>query len=146
HSHSSSLTKPTQPPGPGASTARHERISCRSCCGSSSTRGRRAQRSKPGASASRRSTPRRRRAISRLVAMAEAQIPEGLTADYANTRVADAIRALQTDPDYDRLAALLLSLRDGYLIADVTGTSKKKKTNIRTIRSTQGQLLLPLFT
>lgn len=78
--------------------------------------------------------------------MARAQIPDGLTADYANVGVHDAIAALQTTPDYERLAAFLTSLREGYLVVDVTGTQKEKATHIRTIRSTQGQLLLPLFT
>lgn len=78
--------------------------------------------------------------------MADAQIPEGLTADYANTRVRDAMVALQEQPDYERLAAFLDALREGFLVADVTGTAKKKATHIRTIRSTTGQLVLPLFT
>ncbi len=78
--------------------------------------------------------------------MAEAQIPEGLTADYANTEVREAILALQAAADYERLATFLSALREGFLIADVTGTQKKKSTHVRTIRSTKGQLLLPLFT
>ena len=78
--------------------------------------------------------------------MAEAQIPEGLTADYANTDVREAILALQADADYERLATFLSALREGFLVADVTGTQKKKSTHVRTIRSTRGQLLLPLFT
>lgn len=79
--------------------------------------------------------------------MANPQIPEGLTADYANTGVQQAIAALQAEPDYAHLAAFLTSLREGYLVADVTGaTSKKKGARVRTIRSTKGQLVLPLFT
>lgn len=78
--------------------------------------------------------------------MAEASIPEGLTAEYVNDAVRDAIHSLQQNPDYERLAAFLTSLREGYLVVDVTGTAKKKATHIRTIRSTKGQLLLPLFT
>ncbi|NLB47410.1 MAG: SseB family protein [Microbacteriaceae bacterium] len=78
--------------------------------------------------------------------MADATLPEGLTADYANDAVREALGALQTDPSYEHLATFLTSLRDGYLFADVTGTQKKKSTRVRTIRSTQGQLLLPLFT
>lgn len=85
--------------------------------------------------------------------MAEAQLPEipdipkGLTADYVNVAVGNAMLALQSTPDYEHLAAFLLALReDGYLVVDVTGTPKKKSTRIRTIRSTKGQLLLPIFT
>ena len=69
--------------------------------------------------------------------MAEAQIPEGLTADYANTEVREAILALQADADYERLATFLSALREGFLVADVTGTQKKKSTHVRTIRSTR---------
>lgn len=78
--------------------------------------------------------------------MAEQQIPEGLSADYANTDVREAIEALQATPDYARLAAFLESLREGLLFVDVTGTAKKKATHIRTIRSTTGKPVLPLFT
>jgi hypothetical protein len=78
--------------------------------------------------------------------MADAQIPEGLTADYENTGVREAILEFQSTPDYERLASFLTALRDDFLIADVTGTQKKKSTRVRTIRSTKGQLLLPLFT
>lgn len=78
--------------------------------------------------------------------MADAQIPEGLTADYENTRVREALEALQATPDYEHLAGFLAALREGWLVVDVTGTQRKKATRIRTIRSTKGQLLLPLFT
>ncbi|MDI6022878.1 SseB family protein [Leucobacter sp. UT-8R-CII-1-4] len=78
--------------------------------------------------------------------MAEAQIPEGITADYVNEEVRDALSNLQSDPDYNHLAAFLNSLREGYLVADVTGTQKKKSTHVRTIRSTKGLPVLPLFT
>lgn len=78
--------------------------------------------------------------------MAKAQIPEGLDADYENVAVREALLALQQDGTYERLAQFLNALRDGFLVADVTGTHKKKSTRVRTIRSTKGQLLLPLFT
>lgn len=78
--------------------------------------------------------------------MAEAQTPEGLTADYANIEARAALDALQANPDYERLAAFLAALRDGWLVVDVTGTPRKKSTRIRTIRSTDGRLLLPVFT
>lgn len=74
-------------------------------------------------------------------------IPEEIHADYANEAVRTAVRELQAIPDYEHLAAFLLALREGYLVVDVTGAaSKKKGTRIRTIRSTKGQLVLPLFT
>lgn len=74
-------------------------------------------------------------------------IPEEVHADYANEAVRTALRELQAEPDYAHLAAFLLALREGYLIVDVTGAaSKKKGTRFRTIRSTKGQLVLPIFT
>lgn len=75
-------------------------------------------------------------------------IPEDLHADYANEGVEAALAGLRETPDYERLAAFLNALREGYLIADVTGTpvSKKRGRRVRTIRSTTGQLVLPLFT
>lgn len=85
--------------------------------------------------------------------MADPEIPDDVSADYANEGVQRALHELQAAPDYERLAALLNSLREGYLIADVTGTSAKRQgqrgrkgPRVRTIRSTQGQLVLPLFT
>lgn len=78
--------------------------------------------------------------------MAQPEIPDDVTPDYENTGVRDALRALQQTPDYERLVAFLESLRHGYLIADATGGTSKKGTRIRTIRSTRGQLVLPLFT
>lgn len=75
------------------------------------------------------------------------QIPEGLTADYSNEGARAALAALKEAPDYAHLAAFLNSLREGFLIVDVTGTTTKKKgTRVRATRSTKGQLVLPLFT
>ena len=78
--------------------------------------------------------------------MAQAQIPDGVHADYENAEVQAALKALQETPDYARLAAFLTALREGYLVIDVTGTSTKRGPRVRTIRSTNGQLVLPLFT
>ena len=74
-------------------------------------------------------------------------IPEDVHADYANAEVREALAALQQTPDYAHLAAFLNALREGYLVVDVTGTpSKKKGHRVRTIRSTTGQPVLPIFT
>lgn len=78
--------------------------------------------------------------------MAHAQIPDDVTADYENDLVQQAIAGFQATPDYDHLANFLTVVREGYLVVDVTGTPSKKSTRIRTIRSTKGQLILPLFT
>lgn len=76
-----------------------------------------------------------------------AQIPDDVHADYVNEGARDALAAFQATPDYEHLAAFLNALRVGYLVVDVTGeASKKKGHRIRTIRSTKGQLVLPLFT
>lgn len=77
-----------------------------------------------------------------------AEVPAEVHRDYANEPVQIALRELQQTPDYAHLAAFLNSLREGYLVVDVTGTGAKKKKGprVRTIRSTRGQLVLPLFT
>lgn len=75
------------------------------------------------------------------------EIPEGVDANYENTAAREALVAFQQTPDYEHLAAFLNALREGYLVVDVTGTSTKKKgPRVRTIRSTKGQLVLPIFT
>ncbi|MBK0419811.1 SseB family protein [Leucobacter sp. CSA1] len=76
-------------------------------------------------------------------------VPEDLSADYENVAALEALEALQATPDHEHLAAFLTALRSGYLVVDVTGApakGRKKGTRIRTIRSTKGQLVLPLFT
>lgn len=74
-------------------------------------------------------------------------IPEDVHADYVNEAAQAALAAFQATPDYEHLAVFLNALREGYLVVDVTGEpSKKKRHRIRTIRSTKGQLVLPLFT
>jgi hypothetical protein len=78
--------------------------------------------------------------------MAEIEIPDGLSADYANESVENAIAALNRQPDWQHMAAFLTALREGFLVVDVTATQKKKSTHIRTVRSTKGQLVLPVFT
>lgn len=85
-------------------------------------------------------------ALDRLAHMTETPIPEGLTPDYENEGVQNALTALQEAPDYEHLAAFLTALRSGFLIVDVTGSPKKKGTRARTTRTTKGQLVLPIFT
>ncbi|WP_125100060.1 SseB family protein [Leucobacter chromiireducens] len=79
--------------------------------------------------------------------MAEAEIPDDVHADYVNEAARTALQALQATPDYAHLAGFLNALREGYLVVDVSGTQTKKRgPRLRTIRSTTGQLVLPLFT
>lgn len=78
--------------------------------------------------------------------MAEEQVPEGLTADYVNSEVREAMVALQATPDYAHLAAFPeLAARRGCSLW-TSQEPRRKATHIRTIRSTQGKLVLPLFT
>lgn len=80
-------------------------------------------------------------------AVDDTETPAAVHPDYVNETVRNALRDLQRSPDYEHLAAFLNSLREGYLVVDVTGTSSKKRgPRVRTIRSTRGQLVLPLFT
>lgn len=78
--------------------------------------------------------------------MADVVIPDGLSADYVNEAVEQAIQTLTKHPDEEHLGLFLRVLGEGFLVVDVTGTQKKKATRIRTLRSTTGQLVLPLFT
>lgn len=75
------------------------------------------------------------------------QLPDDVHVDYANAEAEAALAALQAEPDYVHLAAFLNAIREGHLVVDVTGTSTKKRgPRVRTIRSTKGQLVLPIFT
>lgn len=84
--------------------------------------------------------------------MSVPDLPDDISADYINESVELAHATLLEAPNYDRLAVFLNTLREGYLFVDITGTPKgtkggrKSGPRIRTTRSTQGQLLLPLFT
>ena len=78
--------------------------------------------------------------------MAEAQIPEGVSADYENVAAREALTAFTAAPDFAGLAAFLNAVREEYLVVDVTGAQKKRATRIRTTRTTKGQPVLPLFT
>ncbi|GAA3583541.1 hypothetical protein GCM10022198_03510 [Klugiella xanthotipulae] len=73
-------------------------------------------------------------------------VPEGVTADYRNDAARAALDTLMASPDYTTLAAFLRAISTDYLVVDVSGSRHKKGTRIRTVRSTQGQLILPLFT
>lgn len=81
--------------------------------------------------------------------MSSPELPDDISADYVNEQVEAAHASLLEAPNYERLAAFLTTLGEGYLFVDVTGApknSKKQGIRIRTTRSTKGQLLLPLFT
>ncbi|MDO4241174.1 MAG: SseB family protein [Microbacteriaceae bacterium] len=71
----------------------------------------------------------------------------GIDAGYSNDSLLATLAPLQNGGGYPELAAFLQALREGFLIVDITGTnSKKKGPRARTIRATNGQQVLPLFT
>lgn len=85
----------------------------------------------------------------KLNPMSAPELPDDVSADYVNEAVEQAHATLIEAPNYERLAAFLNTLREGYLFVDVTGApknTKKQGIRIRTTRSTKGQLVLPLFT
>jgi hypothetical protein len=73
--------------------------------------------------------------------MTDLQFP----ASYVNTGVEHALVNLAAAPGEATLAALLDAARRGALVVDVTG-SDPESPHVRTIASTDGRPVLPLFT
>ena len=67
-------------------------------------------------------------------------------ASYENTPVHRALAALVAEPSLEGLNELMRASLTGGLVVDVTGSTAETGTRIRTISSTDGQLVLPLFT
>jgi hypothetical protein len=65
---------------------------------------------------------------------------------YENVVVRRALEALAAEPSLDGLNALMRAALVGGLVVDVTGSTAETGTRIRTIASTNGELVLPLFT
>ncbi|MDQ1583989.1 MAG: hypothetical protein QOF36_2043 [Microbacteriaceae bacterium] len=65
---------------------------------------------------------------------------------YENVAVRRALESLAAEPSREGLAALLRAALTGGLVVDVTGSTAETGTRIRTIASTNGELVLPLFT
>jgi hypothetical protein len=65
---------------------------------------------------------------------------------YENVAVRRALEALASEPSLDGLSALMRAALTGGLVVDVTGSTAETGTRIRTIASTTGELVLPLFT
>lgn len=74
--------------------------------------------------------------------MASPRFPAG----YQNVPVRAALDALASEPSMDGLDALLKASVRGGLAVDVTGSTPETGTRIRTIVSTDGEPVLPLFT
>ncbi|MFF1876743.1 SseB family protein [Leifsonia sp. NPDC058230] len=64
---------------------------------------------------------------------------------YENVPVRKALAAIAAEPSIPNLDALLAAAVTGGLVVDVTG-STPESTTLRTISSTTGEAVLPLFT
>ncbi|SEB13166.1 SseB family protein [Leifsonia sp. 21MFCrub1.1] len=64
---------------------------------------------------------------------------------YENVPVKRALTTLAAEPTLEHLDALLAAAAKGGLVVDVTG-STPQDTRLRTISSTTGEAVLPLFT
>jgi hypothetical protein len=64
---------------------------------------------------------------------------------YENVPVRSALAAIVAEPSLPHLEALLAAAQKGGLVVDVTG-STPDDTRLRTISSTTGEQVLPLFT
>ena len=64
---------------------------------------------------------------------------------YENGPVRKALAAISADPTIENLGALLAAATKGGLVVDVTGSSADY-VRLRTISSTTGEAVLPLFT
>ncbi|MFF9564220.1 SseB family protein [Leifsonia sp. NPDC014704] len=73
--------------------------------------------------------------------MAQPRFPQS----YENVPVRTALTTLAAEPTLENLDALLAAAVKGGLVVDVTG-STPQETRLRTISSTTGEAVLPLFT
>lgn len=65
---------------------------------------------------------------------------------YENVPVRKALDAINATPTLEALDSLLAAALTGGLVVDVTGSTEESGTRIRTIASTAGEPVLPLFT
>jgi PAS domain-containing protein len=65
---------------------------------------------------------------------------------YANRPLRKALENLRALPNRTTLDALLGAMRTGGLVVDISGTTDAANPQVRTILSTTGELVLPLFT
>ena len=64
---------------------------------------------------------------------------------YENVAVREALVTIASQPSHRHFDALLRAAKSGGLVLDVTG-SQANDTRLRTLESTTGELILPLFT
>jgi len=65
---------------------------------------------------------------------------------YSNRPLRKALETFAALPNRTTLDALLVAMRTGGLVVDITGTTDAADPQVRTVLSTDGQLVLPLFT
>lgn len=65
---------------------------------------------------------------------------------YENLPVRRALDELVADPSMERLDAVLTAALKGGLVIDVTGSTPETGTRLRTLPTTDGKPVLPLFT
>ncbi|PPG53164.1 MULTISPECIES: SseB family protein [unclassified Rathayibacter] len=65
---------------------------------------------------------------------------------YRNARARDALEALVAAPTAEAVDRLLEACLDGSLVVDVTGSRPGGVPHVRTVATTTGEQVLPLFT
>jgi hypothetical protein len=65
---------------------------------------------------------------------------------YANRPLRKALETFAALPTRATLDALLAAMRTGGIVVDITGTTDAADPQLRTLLSTSGDLVLPLFT
>lgn len=65
---------------------------------------------------------------------------------FENVAAREALEALVAQPSLEAVDELLRASLEGGLVIDVTGSPRQGEPRIRTITSTDGELVLPLFT
>ncbi|MCS5717464.1 SseB family protein [Herbiconiux sp. CPCC 205763] len=65
---------------------------------------------------------------------------------YSNRPLRKALETFAALPNRTTLDALLAAMRTGGLVVDITGSTDATDPQLRTILSTTGELVLPLFT
>ncbi|WP_066039931.1 SseB family protein [Herbiconiux solani] len=75
-----------------------------------------------------------------------ARRPPAFPKTYANRPLRKALESFGALPTRATLDALLAAMRTGGLVVDITGTTDPADPQLRTVLSTEGELILPLFT
>jgi len=70
----------------------------------------------------------------------------GVVPPVTNPAARSALEALAAAPSFELLERVFEACRAGMLVADVTGSTPGVEPTVRTILSTDGRVVLPLFT